>query len=184
MSPGTLEAAKPYHVAIAKTPPTDETDIIDTLGVTLPDVVVFQTRAALETAARLFGSIGIAVNAAASVVTVAGLLVLLGAFAAMARKRRTEAAMLKVFGAQRRQVLRLYAGEFALAGGAGAVIGAVIGIGAAYPIVTKVFEASWTFPWQEALFVIGLAILVSAIGGAGVGIATLAKRPAQVLRST
>ena len=170
-------------MAIAKTSPGDETDIIDLLGLDLPDVVVFQTRAALETAARLFGSIAIAVNAAASVVTVAGLLVLLGAFAAMARKRRTEAALLKVFGAQRGQVLRLYASEFALAGGAGAVIGAVIGIGAAYPIVTKVFEASWTFPWQEALSVIGLAILVSAIGGAGVGIATLAKRPAQVLRS-
>ena len=184
LSPGTLEAAKPYHVAIAKTSPADETDIIDVLGLDLPDVVVFQTRAALETAARLFGSIAIAVNAAASVVTLAGLLVLLGAFAAMARKRRTEAALLKVFGAQRGQVLRLYAGEFALAGGAGAIIGAVIGVGAAYPIVTKVFEASWAFPWQETLFVIGLAILVSAIGGASVGIATLAKRPAHVLRST
>nr|AID57581.1 hypothetical protein [uncultured bacterium] len=183
LSPGTLEAAKPYHVAIAKSSPANEANIIGALGTSLPDVVVFQTRAALETAARLFGSIAIAVNAAASVVTVAGLLVLLGAFAAMARKRRSEAALLKVFGAQRGQVLRLYAGEFAFAGGAGAIIGAVIGIGAAYPIVTKVFEASWTFPWREALFVIGLAVLVSAIGGAGVGIATLAKRPAQVLRS-
>jgi len=184
MSPGTLEAAKPYYVAIAKTPAADEADIIDALGLVLPDVVVFQTRSALETAARLFGSIAIAVNAAASVVTVAGLLVLLGAFAAMARKRRSEAALLKVFGAQSGQILRLYAGEFALAGGAGAIIGAIIGVGAAYPIVTKVFEASWTFPWQESLTVIVLAILVSAVGGAGVGIATLAKRPAQVLRTT
>ena len=183
LSPGTLEAAKPYYVAIAKASPAEETKIIDALGDSLPDVIVFQTRIALETAARLFGSIAIAVNAAAGVVTAAGLLVLLGAFAAMARKRRNEAALLKVFGAQRGQVLRLYAGEFALAGGAGAIIGAVIGIGAAYPIVTKVFEASWTFPWREAFSVIGLAILVSAIGGAGVGIATLAKRPAQVLRS-
>jgi putative ABC transport system permease protein len=184
MSPGTLEAAKPYYVAIAKTSAADEPDIIDALGLVLPDVVVFQTRSALETAARLFGSIAIAVNAAASVVTVAGLLVLLGAFAAMARKRRSEAALLKVFGAQRGQIFRLYAGEFALAGGAGAIIGAIIGVGAAYPIVTKVFEASWTFPWQESLTVIVLAILVSAVGGAGVGIATLAKRPAQVLRTT
>ncbi|PHR92692.1 MAG: oxidoreductase [Robiginitomaculum sp.] len=182
-SPGTLEAAKPYHVAIAKTPSENETKIIDALGETLPDVIVFQTRSALATAAKLFASIAVAVNAAAGVVTIAGLLVLLGAFAAMANKRRSEAALLKVFGAKRGEILRLYAGEFAFAGGAGALIGAAIGVAGAYPIVTQVFEAQWTFPWHEVALVIGLAILISAIGGMSVGISTLARRPAQVLRS-
>ena len=182
-SPGTLEAAKPYHVAIARTSPEAEQPIITALGQSLPKVVVFQTRATLETAARLFGDIAVAVNAAAGVVTVAGLLVLLGAFAAMARKRRHEAALLKTFGAQRGEVLRLYAGEFALAGAAGALIGAGLGIGAAYPIVTQVFEATWTWPIREAAWVIGLAIGVSATGGAIVGASTLAHPPARVLRS-
>ena len=183
-SPGTLEAAKPYHVAIAKTAPEAEQPIIKALGESLPEVVVFQTRPALETAARLFGDIAIAVNAAAGVVTIAGLLVLLGAFAAMARKRRHEAALLKTFGAQRGEVLRLYAGEFAFAGAAGAVIGAGLGIGAAYPIVVYVFEATWTWPIQQAALVIALAIGVSAIGGAIVGWSTLVHPPARVLRST
>lgn len=183
LSPGTLEAAKPYHVAIARTDVATEQKIIDRLGDVLPEVVVFQTRPALQTAARVFGDIAIAVNAVAGVVTIAGLLVLLGAFAAMARKRRSETALLKTFGALRGEVLKLYAGEFALAGAAGAIIGSVLGVVAAYPIVTQVFEAEWTWPWREVAIVSGFAIGVSALGGLSVGLATLARPPMRVLRS-
>jgi len=180
LSPGTLEAARPYHVAIAKTPQNNEAAVIAAIGEALPDVVVFQTRPALATAARLFGNIAIAVNAAAAVVTIAGLLVLLGAFAAMARKRQTESALLKVFGAERKNILALYGAEFAFAGTAGAVIGAGLGISGAYPIVTQVFEAEWTFPWRESVGIAALAIGVSALGGISVGIATLRQKPARI----
>jgi len=69
LSPGTLEAARPYHVAIARTPENNEAAIIKAVGDKLPDVIVFQTRSALATAARLFGNIATAVNAAAAIVT-------------------------------------------------------------------------------------------------------------------
>ena len=180
LSPGTLEAARPYHVAIANTPASNEAAVIAAVGEALPDVIVFQTRPALATAARLFGNIATAVNAAAAIVTLAGLLVLLGAFAAMARKRQTEAALLKVFGAERKSILALYGAEFAVAGGAGAVIGSVLGLAGAYPIVTQVFEAKWQFPWQESLGIAGLAITISALGGMSVGIATLRQKPARI----
>ncbi|MBU3922251.1 MAG: ABC transporter permease, partial [Alphaproteobacteria bacterium] len=117
LSPGTLEAANPAFVAIARVAPEKENAILLALGKDLQEVVVFQTRAALQTAARVFGQIAVAVNAAAGIVTLAGLLVLLGTFASLARKRRSEAALLKVFGASRGEILLLYAGEFALAAG-------------------------------------------------------------------
>jgi putative ABC transport system permease protein len=91
--------------------------------------------------------------------------------------------LLKVFGAARGEILRLYAGEFALAAGVAAVIGTLIGIGAAYPIVRFVFEAQWSLPWQPALMVIAAAVMASAVGGAIVGIATLSRTPADVLRT-
>ena len=53
--------------------------------------------------------------------------------------------MLKTFGASRPAVLALYAGEFALAGLAAAILGAGMGVAAAYPVVTQVFEAHWRF---------------------------------------
>lgn len=182
VSPGTLEAANPAFVAIAKTTPDVEAKIITALGKSLPEVVVFQPRQALETAARLFSQIGVAVTAATGIVTVSGLLVLLGTFAALARKRRAEAALLKVFGADRAQVLGLYATEFAMAGAAAALIGSTIGVAAAYPIIVHAFEATWTFPWGETLGILVACVSASALGGAGVGLATLSRTPAQVLR--
>jgi putative ABC transport system permease protein len=183
LSPGTLEAANPAYVAIAKATPEQESAIIAALGTDLREVVVFQTRPALETAARLFGQIALAVNGAAGIVTLAGLLVLLGTFASLARKRRREAALLKVFGASRSEILRLYATEFAVAAGIAALVGTLIGVGASWPIVTYVFEATWTLPWQPASAVILAAISVSAIGGAIVGVSTLSRTPADVLRT-
>jgi len=183
LSPGTLEAAKPAYVAIARATPEQESAIITALGTDLREVVVFQTRPALETAARLFGQIAVAVNAAAGIVTLAGLLVLAGSFAALARKRRREAALLKVFGASRTEILRLYATEFGLAAGVAALIGTLMGVAAAYPIVVLVFEAQWQMPWQSAAMAVGAAIAVSALGGAAAGLAALAPTPADVLRT-
>lgn len=183
LSPGTLEAANPPNFAIAQTDIGMEKPIISALGEAIPEVVVFQTREALEAAGRLLGNISIAVNAAASIVMLAGLLVLIGAFAAMARQRRSEAALLKTFGATRGAVLRLYAGEFALSGAVATLFGTVMGVGAAYPVVRQVFEADWTMPWLPTIIVAGFAILAAAFGGIIVGLATLSHPPARVLRS-
>ncbi len=182
-SPGTLEAARPQHFAIARTTPTVEGNVIDALGEALPDVVVFQTSAFFATVTRLLGNISLAINAAASVVTLAGLLVLIGAFAAMSRKRRAEAALLKTFGASKKAILALYAGEFAIAGAVAALLGALMGTAAAYPIVINVFEAVWRFPWGTVLGISSFAVIAAAIGGGATGAIVLAQPPARVLKS-
>jgi len=183
LSPGTLEAANPPHLAIAQATPEQEPVIIQALGETLPDVVVFQTRETLATAGRLLGNITIAVNAAAGIVMLSGLLVLVGAFAAMARQRRTEAALLKTFGATRGGILRLYAGEFALSGAVATFAGTVMGVSAAALIVRLVFEAEWGMPWGTVAIVAGFAIGAAALGGVVVGLATLSHPPARILRT-
>lgn len=182
LSPGALEAANPRHFAIAKAPAEREAPVIAALGATFPDVVVFQTRQALATAAKLLNDIALAVTVAASVVTLAGLLVLVGALAVIARQRRVESALLKTFGATRAGVLGLYAAEFALVGLAAAALGVTLGTAAAYPAVVIVFEAAWTTPWGAIAAVTGLAAAASALGGALVGQAQLARPPAAELR--
>lgn len=183
LSPGTLEAAQPQHIAIVQTEPGGEAAIIGALAADFPNVVVFQTREALATAGRLLGNISIAINAAASIVLIAGLLVLFGAFASMARERRKEAALLKTFGASRWQVFGLYAAEFGVSGAVASLLGAAIGTAAAWPVVTQQFEAEWAMPWMELIAILGLSILVSAAGGLVVGRRTLAHPPMRVLRS-
>ncbi|MEO1405172.1 MAG: FtsX-like permease family protein, partial [Pseudomonadota bacterium] len=183
MSPGTLEAAQPVNFAILRTAVENEGPIIDALSKDFPEVVVFQTREALAAASRILGNISIAINAAAGIVLLSGLMVLIGAFAAMARKRRSESALLKTFGASRNSVLGLYAAEFALAGAAAAVFGTAMGVGAAWPVVTAAFEAEWSMPWATVISVSGFAVLSAALGGLIVGLATLSHPPARVLRS-
>ncbi|MEZ5937889.1 MAG: FtsX-like permease family protein [Hyphomonadaceae bacterium] len=183
-SPGELSAARPQNYAIARAPIEKERPIIEAIGARFPDVVVFQTREVLATATKVVGDISVAVNAIASVVTIAGLLVLAGALATIARKRRVETALLKTMGATRARVLGLYAGEFAFAGAAGTLIGVGMGVLAAFPVVHWVFEAHWTFPWATVGVIAALAVGVSALGGGLVGLALLSQRPAQVLRGS
>lgn len=183
LSPGTLEAAHPFHAAIAKVDPKIEDKLVADISVRFPGVLAFQIRRALETAADLFQQVAFVVNFLAGVVTLAGVLVLFGALAAATRRRRTEAALLKTFGATRIGVLGLYAAEFALAGAAAALLGGAVGVAAAYPVVTEVFEARWTLELGPALLAAGIATLAAAAGGAMVGWATLSRSPAGVLRS-
>ncbi|MEL6727180.1 MAG: FtsX-like permease family protein [Pseudomonadota bacterium] len=183
LSPGTLEAAQPQHIAIVQTEAGGEAAIIRALADDFPNVVVFQTREALATAARLLGNISIAINAAASIVLLAGLLVLFGAFASMARERRNEAALLKTFGASRPQIFGLYAAEFGISGAVASLTGALIGTAAAWPLVTLQFEAEWAMPWLELFVILTASVLVSAAGGLVVGHRTLAHPPMRVLRS-
>jgi putative ABC transport system permease protein len=183
LSPGTLEAARPFHTAIVIVPPEKEADLVRAVADRWPEVLAFQLRRTLETAADLFEQVSVAVTALASVVTTAGVLVLFGAFAAAARRRRRESALLKVFGASRPAILTLYAFEFALAAFAAALLGAVMGVGAAHPIVIYVFEAVWRFDFGPVLVVAAIAVVAAATGGAAVGWSTLSHKPARVLRS-
>jgi putative ABC transport system permease protein len=183
LSPGTLEAAKPFHTAIVKIEPGKEDALVKAVADRWPGILAFQLRRTLETAADLFNQVSLIVTALAGVVTTAGVLVLFGAFAAAARRRRQDSALLKVFGASRPAILALYAFEFALAGLAAALLGAAMGIIAAHPIVINAFEAHWRFAWWPVVSVGGVAVLAAAAGGVAVGWATLSHRPARVLRS-
>jgi len=183
LSPGTLEAAKPFHNAIVIVPPEKEAELIRVVADRWPEALAFQLRRTLETAADLFAQVSLAVTALSAVVLTAGVLVLFGAFAAAARRRRREAALLKVFGGSRASLLGLYAFEFALAAFAAALLGAIIGVIAAHPIVIQVFEATWRFDFLPVLTVAATAVVAAATGGAAVGWATLSHYPARVLRS-
>lgn len=184
LSPGAVGAFQPAHAAIVIVPKEREAALIAAVAQQWPNVLAFQVRRTLETAADLFGQVSLIVTALASVVLAAGILVLFGAFAAAARRRRRESALLKVFGATRLAILSLYAFEFALAAFLAVLLGSSLGIAAAHPIVILVFDATWRFAWGPVATVAVITVLSAAAGGAAVGWSTLSHRPAQVLRSS
>ncbi len=178
-----LAGANPRQVAIAKATPAEEAAVTHALGASFPTVDVVSVREQLQSATQLFDRVTLAVRAAAAVAGLAGLLVLAGAIAAGARARAKEAATLKVLGAARWQILCAYAVEYGAVGAVAGLAGVALGFAAAWPVVVKVFEATWSVDWAGALGLIAGAAAITAAGGLIAALHALASRPAPVLRA-
>ncbi len=178
-----LKGAALRQVAIAKTDKAGEERVLRRLGSSFPEVNVISVREQLEAATGLFDRLALAVRAAAGVAALAGVLVLAGAIAAGARARAREAALLKVLGAARGQVLGAYAIEYGAVGLIAGTAGVALGVAAAWPVVVKVFEAHWSIDWTGVFALVGGAVLLAGSGGTLAALHALAKRPYPVLRA-
>jgi putative ABC transport system permease protein len=179
----TLAGANLREIAIAKTSPAQEAAILGRVGHDFPSINVISVREQLEAAARIFDQLAWAVRGAAGVAALAGLLVLIGAVAASAQARSREAAVLKVLGASRLQILSAYGVEYGAVGAIAGLAGVILGGAAAYPVVTLVFRTHWSVDWSGIVAVlISVAAVAAAAGGIG-AFAALAKRPAPILRA-
>jgi putative ABC transport system permease protein len=183
LDPAALAGADLKSVAIARATPAQEGRATTALGRDFPQVNVISVRQALDDAAQIFDRLALAIRAAAAVAALAGLLVLAGAIAARARTRAREAAILKVLGATRAQILTAYALEYGAVGLIAGVAGVGLGYAAAWPVVVKVFEASWSVDWSGVAGLVAGAAALAGIGGLVAAVAALALRPAPVLRS-
>jgi len=183
VTPNAFEGAPLRQVAIAKAGKAQEAAVIRALGRDFPQVNVISVREQLEAATDLFDRVALAVRGAAAVAALAGLLVLTGAIAARARARTREAAILKVLGASRAQILSAYVLEYGAVGVIAGAAGVALGYAAAWPVVVKVFEAKWSMDWQGVAALVGAAALVAAIGGLLAAFQALSKRPAPALRA-
>jgi putative ABC transport system permease protein len=182
LDPAALEGATLRNVAIAKVNKAQEDAATRALGATFPTVNIISVREQLESATALFNRLSLAVRAAAAVAGLAGVLVLAGAIAARARARTVEAAMLKVLGASRAQILSAYVLEYGAVGVIAGVAGVALGYLAAWPVVVKVFHAKWSVDWGGVAALVLAASLLAAIGGALATLQALSQRPASALR--
>jgi putative ABC transport system permease protein len=183
VDPAALAGANLRNVAIARATPAEERRATQALGRAFPNVTIISVREALATAARLFDRLALAIRGAAAVAALAGLLVLVGAIAARAQARGREAAILKVLGASTGQILGAYAVEYGAVGLIAGVAGVALGYVAAWPVVVKVFEASWSVDWTGVAALVGGAALLACGGGLVAALAALSRRPAPTLRS-
>jgi putative ABC transport system permease protein len=183
LDPHALEGASLRQVAIAKTDKAGEARAIALLGRDFPEVDVISVSEQLEQATVLFDKLALAVRSAAAVAALAGVLVLAGAIAAGARSRAREAALLKVLGAARGQILAAYAIEYGAVGLIAGTAGVALGAAAAWPVVVQVFKAHWSVDWAGVFALVGGAVLLAGLGGVLAAVQALSKRPAPVLRA-
>jgi len=178
-----LQGANLREIALVKADAPATTVIMAQVGRDFPGVNMISVREQLDAAAKIFDQLSWAVRGAAGVAALAGLLVLVGAVAATAQARAREAAVLKVLGATRLQLLATYGVEYGvvglLAGGAGVLLGSA----AAFPVTTLVFKASFAVDWGGVFaLLLAAALMAMIVGGSGAYI-SLSRRPAPVLRS-
>ncbi len=183
-APGTLENARPSHIAIVRTDKAMDETLARAVGAAFPTISILRIREALEAAAELFAGVSMAINAIAGIVALSGALVLLGALAAAAERRRTELALLKTLGVTPLAALAMMAAEFFMAAFVTALLALGLATLAAWPIVVKSFEAKWAPDWMAALLMILMAGFLAGFGGWLAGRAALSAPPARALRQS
>lgn len=183
LNPSALEGAGLRYIAIAKASAAQEEAATRALGKDFAEVNVISVREGLAQAVEMFDRLSLAVRGAAAVAALAGLLVLAGAIAAGARARAREAATLKVLGGSRLQILTAYGVEYGAVGLLAGISGVALGYAAAWPVVVKVFEATWSVDWGGVLALVGGAAGLAAVGGLLAAAQALSRRPAPVLRT-
>ncbi|MEH6475265.1 MAG: FtsX-like permease family protein [Sneathiella sp.] len=179
----TLAAAPHSHLATAKAPDQSEADLFRAITGKFPNISVVRMKEALQAVAKILEQLSSAVTATASVTLVSGILVLAGAFAAGHRKRVYDSVILKVLGATRRDIFKIFLLEYALLGLVTSLIAASAGWLGAYMVITEVLEAKWT---NLPLTVIGTVVIsvgVTILFGLFGSWRALGEKPAPILRS-
>ncbi|MEN3951957.1 FtsX-like permease family protein [Iodidimonas sp. SYSU 1G8] len=182
-APGTLEAAPHSHLATVKVDAAHEAAIDRAVAEAYPNVTAVRVRDILNTVGSLLEQINQAVSAAASAALVAGVVVLAGAMAAGYADRVRDAVVLKVLGARRSDIARVYLVEYALMGLITALIAMALGTLGAWLVITRIMDARWI--WQPEILVataIGGLIVTVAFGFLGTWRA-LGEKPAPLLRT-
>jgi putative ABC transport system permease protein len=159
-APGFLEGAPQTEIATAYAPPSAEPAVERVVNQHFPGVTMISVREALKTVDTLIGEIGTAVRLTAGIALAAGTLVLAGAVAAGERRRIYDAVVLKVLGATRGTVMRVFLIEHGLLGLMAAGIAIALGTLAAWAVIVPVMEINWRF---SPLAVAGVAAIAAVI---------------------
>jgi putative ABC transport system permease protein len=184
LSPNALRDA-PHNLAatIQLSAGTPTGPLLQSLVAALPSTSVIEVGGVLEQARTILEQVGLATLAAASVAVLAGLAVLLGAIAAARAARTYDTVVLRVLGADRRQILVMQLIEYVALAGALALVALGIGSLAAWLVITQLFEFDWLPDWGVVLAVLGLGIVTVLAFALGASLPLLRAKPAQALRT-
>jgi putative ABC transport system permease protein len=182
-SPGYIEEAPHSVLATIYAAPGRDGAIANAVAAALPSVTMMRTGDLIGELGELLGRIAIAIRAAASVTVAAGIVVLVGAVAATGQSRRYDTVVLKMLGADRRQLLSGQAIEFGLLAALLAAVALLVGGAGGWYVVTRALAIDWApDPTVIALTLAAAVLATLAIGMAG-SLPALAARPAESLRA-
>jgi putative ABC transport system permease protein len=164
-SPGILEAAPHTILASAHSGKELEDQIEKAVTDRLANVSVIRVRQSLETVHDMLDSTAVAIRMAGTVTLIVGLTVLAGAVAAGRQRRTKEAVLLKVLGAEHKDILYLGLIELGILGGAAGTISALVGNLGSWLVLKLLMRADWVFMPFITSIIISLGILIALLAG-------------------
>lgn len=179
---GVLEGAPQSHLLTTQLSAAREPEVQDQLASQYPNVTLVSVRTALTQARGLLEKLAWGIRAVGAFTAVAGMAILAAGVAADASRRGRQVALLKTLGTTRAGVIGVLAVEYATVGLLAGLLGSVGALGLAWVIVNQLMRLTW----RTDPVTIGVAVLVSAVSCAAVGVLAntraLRVRPAEVLR--
>jgi putative ABC transport system permease protein len=164
-SPGVLEAAPHTYAATVEVPREREAALLDQVAAALPNVTPITIREVVERVGELLRNLRIAVAVVGGITLLSGVLVLAGSVAAARRRHLYEAVVLKVLGARRSDLLRIFLIEYLGLGATAAAAGGTLGTLGAGVIVIGVMHLEWTFAPVVVILVLMLALAITLAAG-------------------
>jgi putative ABC transport system permease protein len=147
-----------------------------------PTVTAIRVKEAIDAVSALVANLLLAVRGVGALSLLTGVLVLIGALATSLSARTYEAVILKTFGATRRQLIFVFALEFAIAGLATAIFATIMGSFAAFAISRLVLDIAFDFSMWTAVLSAVLSMLLTVATGLLTAWAALGASPAAHLR--
>jgi putative ABC transport system permease protein len=132
---------------------------------TLPNVTPITIREVVARVGEVLAKIRLAVGVVGGVTLLSGILVLAGAVAAARRRHLYESVVVKVLGARRADLLRIFLIEYLGLGATAALAGGVLGTLGAAVIVIWVMGLPWLFAPGVVLLVLIVALAITLAAG-------------------
>ena len=181
-SPNALSAAPHSSLVTVSLDPEREGPFLDRIVADFPTVTAIRVKDALDAVGDLLENLLLAIRGVSSLTIITGLLVLAGALATSLSARTYDAVVLKTYGATRRQLVAIFAVEFAVAGFVTAVFAILMGSLAAFAISRFVLEIPFDFSMSTALLSAVLSLGITVMAGLATAWAALGASPAAYLR--
>lgn len=162
-APSLLASHPATHITSFHLPPNDST-VVNALVQRFPNVVVIDVASLVTQVQAMIGQVSRAISFVFVFTLAAGILVLYAGIVATHDERVREVAIMRTLGANRRQVVRAHATEFALIGAMAGVFAAAGASALGYTVAAKVLNLPYQFDPLVWLFgfVAGVAGVLAA----------------------
>jgi putative ABC transport system permease protein len=175
--PGLLDGAPTTWVALARVPGQEAIARVQRdLVRAHPNVSVLDVSRIREVVEGILARVDQAIRFLAAFSALAGVVVLAGALAATRHQRLREGALLKTLGARRGQLLTVLFSEYVALGLLAAGAGLLLATGAAWGLVTRIFDLSFR-PEASVLGAVALGVALVTLVTGFVGSRGLLRRP-------